>query len=268
MIYVDSNEPKNVEFYFTSQFKDVELVRKPLEVGDYLVSVNGYEIAVERKDASDYVNSLEDGRLHNQLYQLSTNYEISFLIIIGSVTEALIHSNLRREAFLSSLIGASLKRSPSGKSGQIITLMVETMSDFAGCVYYIHKKLEKGDFDRRPVPFGKKSDVDACLVTLYSCFPMVSIERAKRLTKRFPSLKAICNATVADLMEVEGIGKKTAEKIYEFINRYYDKNRLIGGIDELGEDEMEIDETVEVDGDDSYIRELEELLEGLDEEVN
>jgi len=242
MIYIDSHEPENVEHYFLSQFKDIELQRRHLEVGDYLVSVNDFEIAVERKEASDYVSSLESGRLQNQLYQLSTNYDISYLIVVGSVTEALIHSNLRREAFLSSLVGASLKRSPSGKQGQIITLMVETMSDFAGCVYFIHKKLEKGDFDRRPVSFGSKSDVDSCLVTLYSCFPMVSVERAKRLAKRFPSLRAICNASVREIMEVEGIGKKTAEKIYEFINRYYDKLTLDSAID-------------------AAIRELDELLE-------
>jgi len=226
MIYIDSHEPENVEFYFTSQFKDIQLKRKTLEVGDYLVSVNDYKIAIERKDSSDYVSSLETGRLHNQLYQLSTNYEISFLIVVGSITEALLHSNLKKEAFLSSLVGASLKRSPSGKRGQIITLMVETMHDFAGCIYFIHKKLEKGDFDRRPVPFGSKSDIDSCLVTLYSCFPMVSVERAKRLAKRFPSLKAIVNASVNDIMEVEGIGKKTAEKIYEFINRHYNQSTI------------------------------------------
>jgi len=221
MIYIDTREPKNVESYFLNQFPDVELQRKPLEVGDYLVSVGDYEVVVERKDASDYVTSLEGGRLQNQLYQMSTNYDLSFLIVVGSITEALLHSNLTRNAFLSSLVGSAMKRSPTGKRGQVITLTVETMHDFAGCVYFIHKKLEKGDFDRRPVPFGSKSDIDACLVTLYSCFPMVSIERAKRLAKRFPSLKAIVNATVEDLMQVEGIGRKTAERIYEFINRYY-----------------------------------------------
>lgn len=220
MIYIDVREPKNVERYFL-EFDDVDLKREPLSVGDYLVRANDLEVVVERKEASDYVSSLETGRLHNQLYQMSTNYPVSYLIIVGSITEALLHSNLRRESFLSSLVGCSLKRSPAGARGQIVTLMVETMTDFAGCVYYIHKKLEKGDLDRRPVPFGKKSDIDSCLITLYSCLPMVSVERAKKLAERFPSLRSICNATINDLMEVEGIGRKIAEKIYEFINRYY-----------------------------------------------
>lgn len=220
VVYIDVHEPKEVERYFI-QFKDIEIRRQHLDVGDYLVVANGMEVPVERKDASDYVSSLESGRLHNQLYQMSTDYDLSYLIIVGSITEALLHSNINRNAYLSSLVGCSLKRSPTGKRGQIVTLMVETMSDFAGCVYFIHKKLESGDLDRRPVAVGSKSDIDSCLVTLYSCFPSVSVERAKKLAEHFPSLRAICNASVEDLMKVEGIGRKTAEKIYKFINRYY-----------------------------------------------
>jgi ERCC4-type nuclease len=231
VIYINTDEPKSVELYFR-EFQDVQLQRKKLDVGDYLVKVGDYEVAVERKEASDYVSSIEDGRLFNQLYQLSTNYELSFLIVVGSITEALIHSNLNRRAFLSSLVGSCMKRSPAGKRGQIITLTVETMHDFAGCVYYIHKKLEKGDFDRRPKPVGSKSDHYACLVTLYSCFPYVSEERAKRLAKRFPSLMAIVNASVEDLMQVEGIGKKIATEIYNFIHKYYRDTVTLDDVDD------------------------------------
>lgn len=227
MIYIDSREPKDIEQYFLTQFPNIELQRKPLEVGDYLVVTNNYEVIVERKEASDYVASLESGRLHNQLYQMSANYELGFLIVVGSITEALLHSNLNRNAFLSSLVGSAMKHAPVGKQGQIITITVETMHDFAGCVYFIHKKLEKGDFERRPAPFGTKSDIDSCLITLYSCFPGVSEERAKRLAKHFPSLKSIVNASIDDLTKVEGIGRKTAEKIFEFINRYYEPSKAI-----------------------------------------
>ena len=53
-----------------------------LEVGDYVV---GDVVCIERKEVGDYLNSLFDGRLHTQLYEMSRNYEVSVLIVEGNL---------------------------------------------------------------------------------------------------------------------------------------------------------------------------------------
>ena len=220
MIIIDSREPPHMEQYFRAQgFTDVKLTRETLDIGDYLVRVGSHEIPVERKTSGDFVCSLEDGRLHNQLYAMSKHYPLSYLIVVGTISEALEESQLNRKAYLSALVGASLKRSPDGCQGQVITLTVETDFDFVACVYYIHKKLEKGDFHRLPSIPGKKSDYNACLVTLYSTLPGIGTERAKKLAQFFPSLESLMKASVSEIASVDGIGIQTAKRIYEFLHR-------------------------------------------------
>jgi len=227
MIVIDTREPPHMESYFKAQgFTDVKLVRETLDIGDYLVKVSNYEIPVERKTATDFISSIEDGRLHSQLYAMSRNYPVSYVIVVGSISQALDelreHSKsdrtFSRKAFLSALVGASLKRAPDGCSGQVITLTVETDFDFAACVYYLHKKLERNDLVRLPPIKGKKTDYQACLVTLYSTLPGIGPERAKKLAQFFPSLESLMKASVREIASVDGIGLQTAKKIWEFLH--------------------------------------------------
>ena len=219
MIVIDTREPPHIESYFKAQgFTDVKLIRKTLDVGDYLIQANNHELVVERKTAGDFVASLENGRLHYQLYSLSKNYSLSYLIVVGTISQGLEESQLNRRAFLSALVGASLKRAPDGCRGQVVTLTVETDFDFVACVYFLHKKLEKGDFDRLPPIRGKKSDYQTCLVTLYSTLPGIGFEKAKRLAEYFPSLESLMKASVSEIASIEGIGLQTAKKIWEFLH--------------------------------------------------
>gem|GEM_PF-713639 len=219
MLYVDSREPwDNVKKWFEKQGFDIELKRTTLEIGDYLISTPNIEISIERKEVGDYINSLQTGRLNNQLFQLSTNYEISFLMIHGSLTNALFERNVNRDSIISSIVGSCFKISSSGRCGVIQTLFFETPYDVAAAIYYLHEKAEKGDYFRLPKPFGNKIDSKTCMATLLCCIPGVGEERAKLLAEKFPTLKSLVNAKIIDFMEVEGIGKITAQKIYNFIH--------------------------------------------------
>jgi DNA excision repair protein ERCC-4 len=221
VVLIDSKEPKEAENWFKEQGLQLLLKRVSLETGDYLLRVSSSpikEIAVERKTVSDYVNSIKDGRLFNQLYRLSRDFEISYLIVVGNVVHELLNTDFPLEAFYSSLVGSSLKRSSDGKQGQVITLTVPTNYEFAMCVYYLHKKLEEGDLIRRPRPVGGKSNFKSCLITLYSCIPGVSEKLAVRLAERFPSLESLVRATKDDIMSVKGIGEDKARRIYSFIH--------------------------------------------------
>jgi DNA excision repair protein ERCC-4 len=60
--------------------EDVEPVLEKLEVADYILSE---EIAIERKNVEDFVNSIFDGRLFNQVKDLRSSFSRPLLIVEG-----------------------------------------------------------------------------------------------------------------------------------------------------------------------------------------
>lgn len=187
-----------------------------LPVSDYLIN----DIGIERKDINDYIASLADGRLHRQLYELSYNFSLSYLCVIGYISEALLTSKFNRRAYISSLVGSSLKRAPDGKQGQIVTVNLETDYDFAYFIKYLADKLENYEPRVAPVVLTKKAYTDTDrILNIISAFPGISEVKAKNILKKFGSIKNFVNADIADLMKVEGIGDVTASRLYKLINK-------------------------------------------------
>jgi len=82
-IIVDHRESKSsVPFLLKEMGIRVEF--KFLEIGDYIINS---EIAVERKTLHDFISSLFDGRLFQQVDLLSSNYSSPFLIVEGNYSE-------------------------------------------------------------------------------------------------------------------------------------------------------------------------------------
>ena len=187
-----------------------------LEVGDYIVG----DIAIERKTINDYLDSLASGRLHTQLYHLSRNYKRSYLVIIGYVSEALMFRKFSRKAYISSLVGASLKRAPDGEQGIVDVVVLENDYDFAYFVYFLWDKLQHPE-PRLPRHGKKGLTGDDELVYVLSSIQGVGEKKAEALLRRFKTLRNVFNAPIHKLMEVEGIGETLARKIYETANRVY-----------------------------------------------
>ena len=204
MIYVDDREPQ--EICEILQRLGVPFQKKRLEVGDYLIKHGSFEVAVERKDIRDYVSSLADGRLFNQLYNLSSSFEKSFLFIIGDFS--LVADRIDRRAYIGSLISVALRQS----GGTVTPVQVKDDEEFCLALKYLNSQVEAGKL--KAVPRGKKgSDATAMLMAI----PGIGEEKAKRLLERFGSVYGIVNASVAELMTVEGIGEKQARRIYNFV---------------------------------------------------
>ena len=63
--------------------------RRELKVGDYfcgsiLADGSHTGVPIERKDIADYFASMSDGRRAEQLYNMSFNFSLSYLVLIGS----------------------------------------------------------------------------------------------------------------------------------------------------------------------------------------
>ena len=92
-ICVDSNEASKQKSIITYlKFNGFNVDIKPLDVCDFVVSDR---VGVERKDASDFLGSMKDGRLFSQARDMSEVYEKPVIILEGSMKKALKRSYMK-----------------------------------------------------------------------------------------------------------------------------------------------------------------------------
>jgi len=212
MIVVDERETKSKVYQLLEKL-DVPLAVRQLEVGDYLVG----DVCIERKEINDYVNSLISGRLHTQLYHLSYNYPLSVLVVEGYIDEILMFRNIKKEQYISSLAGALYKRAPDGAQGVINLVMLSSPYDTALFLKHLNEKVEKSE-PRLPRFAKRKADTDRDVaIRILSMLPGISEVRAERLLNHFGSIQKVVNASISELTQVEGIGEKTAKRIYDLL---------------------------------------------------
>jgi len=208
---------------------EVPLTRTELEVSDYVVS--GVEnVAVEHKGPGDYVSSLKDGRLHTQLYELSTNYSYAILLVEGNVTQELMERKMTRQQVLSSLAGSILKRSSDGKQGVISMVNVDTPWDAALFLKYCHDKVtaEEG-LIRLPVLKAQKWKPEERAIGILAGFPGVGEVRARNIMShpQLNTLQKVMNAEIDELTQVENIGLVTARKIYKLTRERFGEKKCV-----------------------------------------
>ena len=216
----DYREPSEIRDIVRNAVEDYggEFIIGKLFSGDFLVDGNNGKIVVERKTVSDYLQCLQTGRLSNQLYNMSANFDISYLVTVGYFSLAMEHTQIKRSSYISSLVRSSLKRTPDGKSGIIHTLNLETTYDFSLFISMLGTFLDDSSILRIPQLVYSENDKLTLKAAVFTAIPGVSEERGKRIIKHFKSLKRVFGASIADLEEVHGIGETTATSVYNFLH--------------------------------------------------
>jgi len=218
MIVIDSNEAAQSEMEKRLRKLTDEVEVRPLKHGeDYIIEVDNIKVPIQRKASGDYIASISDGRLNNELYELSTHYDLSYLIIEGSISYALSLRGFKRAPYVGALVSASLKRSPEGKQGQIVTVNLETDFDTALFINTLHQQVKKGNFERLKYIPGRKSDPESAKLAMLQQIPGIGLKRAQKLHKEIGSLKEIFEAPEDKLEEV--LGRNLGRKVYEFLRR-------------------------------------------------
>jgi ERCC4-type nuclease len=205
---------------------DVPNQRRELKVGDYFcgeISTEGayVGIPVERKEIGDYLQSMNNGRRDEQLYDMSYGFPLSYIVVIGSPSKALRGTKMTLEAYISSLVGSSLKRAPDGVGGQVVTVNLENNPQFVLFLKYLDDKVKKGSFARIPVMQKRSWKPDELLVYVVSSLPGVGAKTANNLLTHFGSVRGVMNASKERLMEVDGVGTKKAEEIHNVLTMVY-----------------------------------------------
>ena len=181
---------------------------------------------MERKEIGDYLRSMNDGRRDEQLYNMSYGFPLSYIVTIGAASRALRGTKVTLNAYISSLVGSSLKRAPDGLGGQVVTVNLESDAEFVLFLKYLDEKVKEGSFARVPVMQKRASKPEELLVYVVSSLPGIGAKTANNLLSHFGSVRGVMNASKEDLMEVDGVGPKRAEEIHSVLTTAYAMKEL------------------------------------------
>ncbi len=202
-ILIDERE-RNVRLVELLSSYNITIDFASLPVGDYIVSKR---VAIERKTISDFVHSIENNRLFDQLERLSNTFLKPILIIEGE-DEPMLSNHI---------INGILAKIYLEYNTQVIRSYSE--DDTADIIYRLAKR-EQEEKENMPIIVGSKraySDYEFKIMVL-SSFPFIGQKTAKKIIEHFKTLKNFANANLYELMKIEGIGKKKAERIIKLLN--------------------------------------------------
>ncbi|MFH0979232.1 MAG: DEAD/DEAH box helicase [Candidatus Woesearchaeota archaeon] len=191
-----------------------EIKLQQLEVGDYLAS---NRVCIELKTTEDFVNSILDGRLLEQLKAMKSQYERPVVIIEGNediYSVRNVHPNAIRGMLATIAV-----------SYGIPTINTRNAKDTAALILAIAKR-EQEETTREFQPHGEKKPMTIKEQQEYivSALPGVGITLARPLLRKFKTVKKLVNATEEALQKVEKIGPQKAKQIKEVVEKEYEEN--------------------------------------------
>ncbi len=190
---------------------DIEIAT--LEVGDYVVSDR---VAFERKTVDDlFATLLERRELFSQLMDLARSYRRPILIIEGDDPFFFSSRRMHPLAVQGFLNTIALMRIP--------TLYTLNEAETAQVISMIAAK-EQGDRNRHFNPHGKRSRLALSEAKMYtvSSIPGIGPVAAGNLLRHFGSVEGVMTAPREELMRVERVGARIAERIRELAGGRYE----------------------------------------------
>jgi len=184
-----------------------------LAVGDYVLSDR---VAVERKSAADFVDSMLDAdrSMFEQVGELSRAYARPVMIVEG--TNLYGQRDIAPNAIRGALASLAV-------DFDVSVLRTEGESDTTELLATIAKR-EQETRDREVSVHGEKTTKTRAEQQEYVVSSIADIGpvTARTLLEHFGSVEAVMTAPEDDLLEVEGVGPVTAERIREVVGGEYE----------------------------------------------
>lgn len=208
VVYADSREGNSkVIRHLTEMEMDVKV--RPMAVGDYQVSD---DVAIERKTAKDFIDSIMDKRLFKQATELREEFKNPLIILEGDdFYNGFINPNAVRGSIASIALDFGISIIPT-RNAQDTAAMIKRIAirEQTGDKPHIQTRT-----DKKPVNMWEQQ------LFIVESLPNIGPVNAKKLLEHFGTVSKIINASENELMEVEGIGKKTAKNIRKVVDSKY-----------------------------------------------
>jgi ERCC4-type nuclease len=173
-------------------------------------------LGFQRKTLPDLAASLIDGRLHYELDQIESSATVThaYLILESSFSRttdgALVDGPISMDTVRSIITKCAARR-----VGTFTTL---DPSDTIRCILGVAKYVRSPSFNTTHRPKQLKDEwgqvgSDAYSLFLLQSFPNIGPKQAKAIYDHFGFVPIEWTVSAAQLMEVKGIGKKTAEAL-------------------------------------------------------
>ena len=209
-IIVDKRE-RNLDILEGLSGSGILLKFAQLPVGDYILSDR---MCVERKTVSDFEHSIINARLFDQIERLDHTFKKPLLLLEGEESEFTMNPNVVLGAIISLYSDYNVQVIRSRDA----TETVSTLARFA--------EREQGE-RRAPRMLGSKRAFtnSQWQLLILGSIPGIGPTLAKSLVSHFKTIKNVVSAEPDALMEVEKIGEKKAEKIYEILNAEFSEDQ-------------------------------------------
>ena len=217
-------ENENIKVFVDVREKGSNVMKQLLELGchidlsrmeaaDYLVSSR---CAIEIKTVPDFVDSIIDGRLLEQLKALKKNFERPIVIIEGTediYTVRKVHPN----AIYGMLATIAV-------SYNIPVLQTRNFRETSNLVLIMAKR-EQQELGKDFSPHAEKKSFTLKQQQEYvvSSLPNIGLTNAKNLLLKFGSVKKVINASEDKLKGIELIGEKKARAIKDVVEKEYEE---------------------------------------------
>lgn len=179
-----------------------------LQTGDYLI---GDKIIVERKTLSDFLTSIKNGRIFQQAYRMAQSGKNGLIILEGdkSMVES---SSMSRKAVQGALIHLEVFIG-------IPVIRSKNIQETAVLLNDIFHQCHQQELPRQKQIISKSSGIQINKKQRQKLFflqnlPGIGTKKGLALLKSFSTIDNIINASPADLIKTQGIGKKLADRIF------------------------------------------------------
>ena len=218
MIIIDSREDSQLSRTLESFAERVKIKteKKWLEIGDYIVG----DCCIEAKSAADFLQSVRNKRIFNQLDNMDRTYNKNIILIYGTLDDAIEY--LQRTQYNSTSWRNKLKKMFVGALTSIALhtdvkpIWVDNHRTAAHIILATTEHIDKNLIIHKELP--KKIKTDDVRVDVLSEIKGVSVEKAKALLDTFGSITEVAMSNVDDIIKHKGIGKITAENILKALN--------------------------------------------------
>ncbi len=184
---------------------DLDIEFRELKIGDYIVK----GLVIERKTVSDFLSSMINKRLVNQLRELE-DCENRLLIIEGISEQELYSDSLENKGINSNAVRGFLLSILLKHKTPI--LFTKNSEDTAKMIAVLARKKEK-EMSLKERKHGKNTREQKQLIV--EGFQGIGPKTAKKILQEFGSIKGFVNASEGDLKKILGKKAETLKKIIE-----------------------------------------------------